>query len=582
LRAEYDNRLHQRRQAAEALDRTFQALGLWRLGVVIVGAILTWWNYWLLPIPVGVFIVLLVIHERVARRNALANRAIEFYERGLARLDGRWSGVGDTGARFLDPLHPYAADLDLFGVGSVFQLICAARTAAGESALARWLLGAAPADEVRGRQSAVDELRPMLDLREDMALLGEDVRSGLHAEALRKWGAAPPLPIPSYARPLAIVLSSATSIALIGYFGQLWPISPFLLGVLLEIALLMHLGRVLGQIFAGVELPASDLRLLADVLERFEREQFRSPLLVQLRSRIDTDGVPAWKQIRRLRKIVEYHDWGRNQAFAPIALVLLWHAHLGFLVERWRLRSGRHIGEWIDAVGEIEALSSIAGYSAEHPEDVWPELVDGGPLFESKGITHPLLPTGVRNDIRLTPELRLLVVSGSNMSGKSTMLRSVGLNVVLAWAGIPVRAQSVRVSSLAVGAAMRVQDSIQDGKSRFYAEITRIRQIMDMAAGPLPLLFLLDELLSGTNSHDRRIGAEAIVRSLVQGGAIGMVTTHDLALANIAQQLAPHATNVHFEDHVEDGRISFDYTMRPGVVEKSNALELMRSVGLNV
>jgi DNA mismatch repair ATPase MutS len=339
---------------------------------------------------------------------------------------------------------------------------------------------------------------------------------------------------------------------------------------------------VLGEIFAGVELPASDLRLLADVLERFEREQFRSPLLVRLRSRIDTDGVPAWKQIRRLRTIVEYHDWGRNQAFAPIALVLLWHAHLGFMVERWRLRSGRHIGEWIDAVGEIEALSSIAGYSAEHPEDVWPELVDGGPLFDGKGITHPLLPAGVRNDMSLTSQMRLLVVSGSNMSGKSTMLRSVGLNVVLAWAGIPVRAESLRVSSLTVGAAMRVQDSIQDGKSRFYAEITRIRQIMDMASGPVPLLFLLDELLSGTNSHDRRIGAEAIVRSLVQSGAIGMVTTHDLALANIAQQLAPHATNVHFEDHVEDGRISFDYTMRPGVVEKSNALELMRSVGLNV
>jgi hypothetical protein len=306
--------------------------------------------------------------------------------------------------------------------------------------------------------------------------------------------------------------------SVIGYFGQLWPFSPFLLGVLLEIAFLMHLGRVLGEIFAGVELPASDLRLLADVLERFEREQFRSPLLVRLRSRIDTDGVPAWKQIRRLRKIVEYHDWGRNQAFAPIALVLLWHAHLGFMVERWRLRSGRHIGEWIDAVGEIEALSSIAGYSAEHPEDVWPELVDGGPLFDGKGITHPLLPAGVRNDMSLTSQMRLLVVSGSNMSGKSTMLRSVGLNVVLAWAGIPVRAESLRVSSLTVGAAMRVQDSIQDGKSRFYAEITRIRQIMDMASGPVPLLFLLDELLSGTNSHDRRIGAEAIVRSLVQSG----------------------------------------------------------------
>jgi DNA mismatch repair ATPase MutS len=247
------------------------------------------------------------------------------------------------------------------------------------------------------------------------------------------------------------------------------------------------------------------------------------------------------------------------------------------------VRSGPRISEWLLAVGQIEALNSIAGYAAEHPDDVWPEIIAGGPpIFDGQGITHPLLPAGVRNDILLSPEMRLLLISGSNMSGKSTMLRSVGLNVVLAWAGMPVRARRLRVSRLEVGASMRVQDSIQDGKSRFYAEITRLRQIMDLASAPIPLLFLLDELLSGTNSHDRAIGAEAIVTSLVKGGAIGLVTTHDLALAGIAVKLAPHGANVHFEDHVEDGRISFDYKMRPGVVEKSNALELMRSVGLEV
>ncbi|HYP06764.1 MAG TPA: hypothetical protein VER03_11085 [Bryobacteraceae bacterium] len=564
------------------MDKRSQALGIWRLGVVVAGAFLTWWNYWLLPIPVAAFVALLVSHERIVRKAALAARAIAFYLRGLARLDGTWSGTGETWLRFLHPEHPYAGDLDIFGQGSVFQLVCGARTAAGEGALARWLMSPAPPGEIRERQSAVDELRPMLDLREDLALLGEDVRSGLHADALRRWGSAPAVPVAGFWRLATWILSIATPLLLGGYFVQLIPFSPYLLCLLLEIALLMKLGPVLGQIFTGVELPASDLRLLADVLDRFEREQFRSPMLARLRSRLATDGVAASKQIAKLRRIVEYHDWGRNQAFAPIALVLLWHAHLGFAVERWRLRSGRHIGEWIDAVGEIEALSSIAGYAAEHPEDPWPELVEAGPLFEAHGVAHPLLPGGVRNDLRLMEDMRLFVVSGSNMSGKSTMLRSVGLNVALAWAGMPVRAGSLRVSPLSVGASMRVQDSIQDGKSRFYAEITRIRQIMDMASAPVPLLFLLDELLSGTNSHDRRIGAEAIVRTLVESGAVGLVTTHDLALADIAGKLAPHATNVHFEDHVEDGRISFDYKMRPGVVEKSNALELMRSVGLKV
>jgi hypothetical protein len=550
--------------------------------VVIAGGVLAWWNYWLLPIPVLAFAVLLVLHERIARRSTLVARAVAFYERALARLEGRWSGAGETGLRFLDPNHPYAGDLDIFGQGSLFQLVCAARTSAGEATLASWFLQPSAVDIVRGRQTAVDELRPKLDLREDMALLGEDVRSGLHADALRRWGAGEPVVIGAFARYAAIILAILTSLAFVAFLLQKLPLSPFLVGVLLEIALLMQLGPKLTQIFAGAELPASDLRLLAEVLERFEREQFDAPLLRDLRQHLDTDGLPASRQIARLRRIVEYHDWGRNQAFAPIALVLLWHAHLGFAVERWRVRWGHRIADWIQAVGEIEALSSIAGYAAEHPEDVWPELVNEGPLFNGHAITHPLLPAGVRNNLHLGSDMRLLVVSGSNMSGKSTMLRSVGLNVVLAWAGMPVRAKSLRVSPLAVGASMRVQDSIQDGKSRFYAEITRLRQIMDLSTGTAPLLFLLDELLSGTNSHDRRIGAEAIVRSLFETGAVGLVTTHDLALADIAGRLAPHAANVHFEDHVEDGRISFDYRMRPGVVEKSNALELMRSVGLSV
>jgi DNA mismatch repair ATPase MutS len=182
----------------------------------------------------------------------------------------------------------------------------------------------------------------------------------------------------------------------------------------------------------------------------------------------------------------------------------------------------------------------------------------------------------------LNEDLRLLVVSGSNMSGKSTLLRTVGVNAVLALAGAPVRARHLRISPLVVGATLRIQDSLQAGRSRFFAEITRVRQLVDLARGPIPLLFLLDEIFGGTNSHDRRLGAEAVVRSLVNYGAIGLVTTHDLALTHIVDLLAPRAANVHFEDHFENGNITFDYRMRPDVVQKSNALALMRAVGLEV
>ena len=186
----------------------------------------------------------------------------------------------------------------------------------------------------------------------------------------------------------------------------------------------------------------------------------------------------------------------------------------------------------------------------------------------------------VRNDLSLGGSVRALVVSGSNMSGKSTLLRTAGVAAVMALAGAPVRAVRLRVSPLAVGATLRVQDSLQAGKSRFYAEITRVRQLVDLAGGPLPLLFLFDELFHGTNSHDRRIGAESVLRGLLDRGAIGLITTHDLALAKIAAGIGPQAVNVHFEDHFENGQMRFDYRMRPGVVEHSNALALMRAVGL--
>jgi DNA mismatch repair ATPase MutS len=264
--------------------------------------------------------------------------------------------------------------------------------------------------------------------------------------------------------------------------------------------------------------------------------------------------------------------------------LVLWSLQFAFAIEAWREQSGPAVRRWLDAVGEIEALGSLAAYAYEHPGDPFPEFHAGEAWLEGEGLAHPLLPESraVRNDLKLGGELRVLIISGSNMSGKSTMLRTAGVNAVLAQAGAPVRARRLRLSPLSVGASIRIQDSLHEGTSRFYAEITRLRRILDLTAGAAPVLFLIDEFLHGTNSHDRRIGAEAIIRGLVERGALGMVTTHDLALAHIAETLGPRAANVHFEDHLENGRLSFDYRLRPGVVRKSNALELMRSVGLEV
>jgi DNA mismatch repair ATPase MutS len=325
-----------------------------------------------------------------------------------------------------------------------------------------------------------------------------------------------------------------------------------------------------------------DLDLLAAVLERFEQEPLGTwPFARPGAPAAPADARPS-RAVRRLRFWVDLFDSRRNQFFAPVALLTLWGAHCALAIEVWRARHGAAVGAWLAAVGELEALSSLAGFAWEHPADVYPEIVEGEPCVEAEGLGHPLLAEDrcVRNDVTLGGATRVLIVSGSNMSGKSTLLRAVGTNAVLALAGAPVRARRLRLSRLSIGATLRIRDSLQEGTSRFYAELIRLRDLVRIADGPIPLLFLLDEILHGTNSHDRRLGAAAIVRGLVERGAIGLVTTHDLALAAVANDPDVRAANVHFEDRLEDGQMVFDYRIRPGVVRTSNALALMRALGL--
>jgi hypothetical protein len=588
---EYARRLAVRRARAEALTRRDRRLSNARLAVFFAAVALSGLVFfgrtlsplWLLP-PIALFAALLLVHDRVIRRRERAERAVAFYERGLARLEHRFAGLGEPGERFRDPHHPYAGDLDLFGRGSLFELLCAARTRAGEEQLAAWLLAPAPPATVRERQQAVAELRDRLDLREDLALLGEDVRAGLHAGALRSWGEAPPV----FAHPV-LLRSAATALSALSLGAlALWMATaagpfPFLAALAVQGLFAAGLRAPVGHVASAAELPAHDLALLSELLARLETERPRSPRLAALRAALESDGLPPSRRIAQLRLRVDLLESRRNQLFAPLAALLLWKTHCALAIERWRAHSGPALGRWIDAVGEIEALASLAGFAYERPDASFPELVDGAPRLEAEGLGHPLIPAErcVPNTFRLAAEPAVLIVSGSNMSGKSTLLRSAGTAAVLALAGAPVCASRLVLSPLQIGASLSTHDSLQEGISRFQAELLRLRQVKELAERPAPpVLFLLDEILHGTNSHDRALGAEAVVRGLVERGAIGLVTTHDLALARVADALAPRAANVHFEDQMVDGRMEFDYQLRPGVVTRGNALELMRAMGL--
>ena len=508
---------------------------------------------------------------------------------------GEWPEPLDDGARFLDDEHLYARDLDLLGPGSLYCLLCTANSLPGRETLAAWLLRPAVPGVVGERQEAVRELCGRLDLQEDVWVTAAGLSPRLSVEDLEAWGGAPRR-LTGLGWPiLAVILGALNLVAFLAWsFGPLEG-KLLLLAFGVSTALAMVVRSRVSQVLGELDMSASELRFLSSLLARLESESFSGSFLRDLQR---TSSDPADEQspgtdpsaaLADLAKLIEWNDSRRNQFFQPISLLLHVGTQLGFAVERWRARHGGEIGDWLRAVGEFEALSALATFSFENPDYVFPELISDGSVFEGEGLVHPLLPreSRVANDVRLgagsEPDgpPRLLLISGSNMSGKSTLLRTVGVAAVLAYTGAPVAAKRLRLSPLAIGASLQVHDSLLEGVSRFYAELKRLSGIRELAASE-PTLFLLDEILHGTNSHDRRLGAAGVIRGLLDSGALGLVTTHDLALSAVADELGSKAANVHFEDHLEDGRMAFDYKLHPGVVARGNALALMKSLGLPV
>lgn len=545
---------------------------------------------WMLAVLLAMLVTVFVLHERVLKRLDRCGRRKDFYEQGIARIEDKWAGTGQSGEEFSHDEHLYARDLDLFGAGGLFELLSIARTSAGRETLAAWLKAPVPVRTVRERQAAVQELAPRYAFREAMALDGGEMQAGVHTEQLTDWsegfGAVNKWFAFLIAPVLAAVWVASVVLAVMGTAHSI----ELLIGMsVLNYSVANLYGKRTFKAADEAELAGRELRLLAAVLALLEGEKFSAELLQRLQGELLAEGVRASHAVRSLNGGLQWLESRHNMVVKVLDAFMFWTpVCLGFL-DVWRARYGSSVRQWLVNAGDMEALHALACYAWEHPKNTYPEFVtfkDGnvGPLFDAEELKHPLLPakTAVGNDVRLDGERQLIMLSGPNMAGKSTLLRAIGLNAVLAQAGAPVCAKRLRMSQLLVGASICVLDSLQGGLSRFYAEIQRLKQMQDLAEHGPRLLFLLDELLSGTNSNDRRTGTEAVVRTLLRHGAIGMVTTHDLALTEIVDQLGSKAANYHFEDHYRDGKLEFDYRMVPGVVQTTNALQLMRAVGIDV
>ena len=582
-----------------------------------------------------IFVALVIAHALlITRKNELEQRAA-LITRGLSRLAGDATSSA-PGARFEVPDHAYSGDLDLFGPASLFQLVSVAHTGPGEATLARWLSTAADVDAVHARQTAARELALLHGFREDLGFLGlravERGWSGSAAPALKtkpfkaeskggsdksKPAGDPPAPSTAGEDAAEGLLSWVEGPPILDDRGRKlvvarWILVPLTLTIIVaaqilgaeRLGLWRHLWLVtlLAQITVLVAMRSSMEAALAKVasrevpfgkyrgmLERVEAEDFRAPLLADLRRRIAGEsGHDASHAMGSLQKIIGYADLRHNGIIHLIAnAVLLWDVWCGVALHRWRARFGGRAGrarDWIEALGEIEALSSVATFAFERPDFTWPEVSAGEPHFEAVGLGHPLIPAMKRvvNDVTLERGGRALLVTGSNMSGKSTLLRAIGVNAVLALAGAPVCADRLRLSTLSVRTSMRIKDSLEHGVSHFYAELERLKGVVDKVGQDPHVLFLLDEVLHGTNSRERIIGARAILLHLVDRGAIGLASSHDLGLVDLEQASNGRVVNVHLEELVENGRMTFDYKLKPGPVTTANALRLMKLVGIAV
>jgi len=597
-RAAYERGSYERTREVASLEARARAIGLARLALfaaalgLVVGIV---WGglgargWTALAIVVVAFVSLVFFHSGVVDAKERALAALRFHERGLARLAHAWDRLPSTSARFRSPEHPFAADLDVFGHASLMQLVDATETLFGEERLARLLSlphpGAWPGDLLE-RQHSVRDLAARFAFREALATAGGVLADERPDPAsLLAWAEEKQL-LPGALAVAAWVLPGALAIG-----GVLAPALHLAGGLLLamvvtEMAIGMFLGARLGPALDAASTKESAATRWRTMISAIEREAFDAPMLARARDRLAGGSRRASEEMAALERIVGFVDARRNEVFRfLIGPLLFWDVHCAFALARWRARAGTHVRGWLEALGEVEALASLACFAHEHPAFAWPEPA-ARPMLEARALGHPLIDDDHRvgNDVALAAAGRALVVTGSNMSGKSTLLRALGVNVVLAFAGAPVCARSMQIGPARVATSMRVEDSLERGVSHFYAELRRLKRVLDLARDPsgAPVLFLLDEILHGTNSRERVIGACAVVRELLARGALGAVSTHDLGITVLERELGGVVENVHFEEQVDGEAMKFDYLLRPGIVHSSNALRLMRAVGIDV
>lgn len=596
----YRSRAAARAAEEETLQRRASRLANLRLAASLAAlaflGLTVWRRELLFLIPclacLAAFAVLVLLHRRARQRLLRAGLLRRINEESVARLARDWADLPLRHDFEVTPEHPYARDLDVLGTASLLHLTDTTTSPMGAGTLARWLLNAADGATVTARQRAVAELAGRIDLRQELQVRGLLAESSQRdPEPLLAWaGSAPRL-----ARPSPLVWAARLSpplllITFATWIGHLLPYPIWPVFLLIQIGIWYRVAPAIQEVVNGVAIHKGALEVYGDQLQLLDQGEFESTALRDLRGRVGAEGASGTALLRRLDTIASF---ALSQFSLPgfvLQTLFLWNLHVLWFLERWQRQAGPHVRGWLEALGELEALSALAGLAHANPRWAFPEFGDE-PGLVGEAVGHPLIDPAQRvdNDVSLGPPGRCLLVTGSNMSGKSTLLRAIGTNAVLALAGAPVCAGRLTMPPLRIWTSMRVEDSLERGVSFFLAEVQRLKQVFDAARrarpdGPM-VLYLLDEILQGTNTAERQVAARRVLLHLAECHAIGAVSTHDLTLAD-APELRPLIDPVHFTESVDEegGRaaMSFDHILRPGIATSTNALRLMDLMGLDL
>ncbi len=542
-------------------------------------------------IALAVFILLVIRHRAARARLHDLEAKIGMCGFGVSRLQRDWAAIPVVLPDTPMPDHPYAVDLELFGRPALSQLFGSVHTLHGQRALRNWLLTRADPQVVRARQQAAQILASDIDFREDLAVAARQSVSerGERLDQFIEWITHARLPrVPGaivwLARLIPLTTLTLGGLQVAGVLAQAWWMLPFSAGAVFSGLTLRRIYRTFDAAFAKDPAPLRYSRAFSVA----ERAPGGVAILDELRATLHARGASAGQRIRRLEQLMLYADV-RHSGSASIILELffLWSFHISLALREWQEDVRADLSAWFDALGTIEALSSIAMLHHDQPDWCFPELDNASQQISAAQLGHPMIENTrrVHNDVALGPPGSMLLVTGSNMSGKSTLLRSIGVNTVLAQAGAPVCASTYRAPVLRLYTSVNVRDSLAAGVSLYLAQLRRIKTVLDAAEARAPELccYLLDEILSGTNSTDRTTAVRAIVHRMLHLPAIGALATHDLALA-ADEKIRAAARSIHFREaiDIDSGAMTFDYRIREGPLQSTNALALLELMGIRI